>query len=147
MPQPQPVRSGDVTLDRVRDLWPRVLDRVRDGSRVAYLLVRETKPISLSNNILTLSQSNSGALAAFMQGGHAERVRQAILDELKLDVTVEMTLGDSAAPEKAAPAPEPVVEDDAPREDDEAIDASPENGLALLERELGARKITEFEAE
>ena len=82
-----------------------------------------------------------------MQGGHAERVRQAILDELKLDVTVEMTLGDSAAPEKAAPAPEPVVEDDAPREDDEAIDASPENGLALLERELGARKITEFEAE
>ena len=147
MPQPQPVRSGDVTLDRVRDLWPRVLDRVRDGSRVAYLLVRETKPISLSNNILTLSQSNSGALAAFMQGGHAERVRQAILDELKLDVTVEMTLGDSAAPAKAAPAPEPVVEDDAPREDDEAIDASPENGLALLERELGARKITEFEAE
>ena len=147
VPQPQPVSSGDVTLDRVRDLWPRVLDRVRDGSRVAYLLVRETKPISLSNNILTLSQSNSGALAAFMQGGHAERVRQAILDELKLDVTVEMTLGDSAAPAKAAPAPEPVVEDDAPREDDEAIDASPENGLALLERELGARKITEFEAE
>ena len=147
VPQPQPVSSGDVTLDRVRDLWPRVLDRVREGSRVAYLLVRETKPISLSNNILTLSQSNSGALAAFMQGGHAERVRQAILDELKLDVTVEMTLGDSAAPEKAAPAPEPVVEDDAPREDDEAIDASPENGLALLERELGARKITEFEAE
>ena len=147
VPQPQPVSSGDVTLDRVRDLWPRVLDRVREGSRVAYLLVRETKPLSLSNNILTLSQSNSGALAAFMQGGHAERVRQAILDELKLDVTVEMTLGDSAAPEKAAPAPEPVVEDDAPREDDEAIDASPENGLALLERELGARKITEFEAE
>ena len=147
VPQPQPVSSGDVTLDRVRDLWPRVLDRVRDGSRVAYLLVRETKPISLSNNILTLSQSNSGALAAFMQGGHAERVRQAILDELKLDVTVEMTLGDSATPAKAAPAPEPVVEDDAPREDDEAIDASPENGLALLERELGARKITEFEAE
>ena len=147
VPQPQPVSSGDVTLDRVRDLWPRVLDRVREGSRVAYLLVRETKPLSLSNNILTLSQSNSGALAAFMQGGHAERVRQAILDELKLDVTVEMTLGDSAAPAKAAPAPEPVVEDDAPREDDEAIDASPENGLALLERELGARKITEFEAE
>lgn len=146
-PQPQPASTGDVTLDRVRDLWPRVLDRVREGSRVAFLLVRETKPISLSNNILTLSQSNSGALAAFMQGGHAERVRQAVLDELKMDVTVEMTLGDAAAPPKAAPAPQPVVEDDAPREDDEAIDASPENGLALLERELGARKITEFEAE
>lgn len=147
-PEPAPASSGDVTLDRVRDLWPRVLDRVREGSRVAFLLVRETKPVSLSNNILTLSQSNSGALAAFMQGGHAERVRQAVLDELKLDVTVEMTLGDNApAPRPAAPTPPPPPEDDAPSEDDESIEATPESGLELLERELGARKITEFEAE
>jgi DNA polymerase-3 subunit gamma/tau len=141
--------SGDVTLDRIRDLWPRVLDRVRDGSRVAYLLVRDTRPVSLSNSILTLSQSNSGAMAAFMQGGHAERVRQALLDELKLDVTVEMTLGESPAASKPAATPEAPAapEDDLPSEDDEAVEATPESGLELLERELGARKITEFDAE
>jgi DNA polymerase-3 subunit gamma/tau len=138
-----------VTLDKVLALWPRVLDRVRENSRVAYLLVRDTRPVSLSNSILTLSQTNSGALAAFTQGGHAERVRQAILDELKLDLTVEMTLGDVPAP-KAQQAPQPAApepDEDLPSEDDEAIEATAEAGLELLQRELGARKITEFEAE
>jgi DNA polymerase-3 subunit gamma/tau len=135
-------------LDKVLALWPRVLDRVRDNSRVAFLLVRDTRPVSLGNGVLTLSQSNSGAMAAFTQGGHAERVRQAILDELKLDLTVEMTLGDVAAP-PVPKAPEPAFtpDDDLPSEDDEAIEATAEAGMALLQRELGARTITEFEAD
>jgi DNA polymerase-3 subunit gamma/tau len=142
------VAGADPSLDKVLQLWPRVLDRVREGSRVAHLLVRETTPVSLSNSILTLSQSNSGAMAAFMQGGHAERVRQAILDELKLDLTVEMTLGDGSPAVRPAPTPAASTgDDDAPSEDDEAIEATPESGLELLERELGARKITEFDAE
>ncbi len=145
---PAPKPASDVPLDKVLALWPRVLDRVRDNSRVAFLLVRDTRPVSLSNGILTLTQSNSGAMAAFTQGGHAERVRQAILDELKLDLTVEMTLGD-VAPPPAAKAPEPVTvtDDDLPSEDDEAIEATAEAGMALLQRELGARTITEFEAD
>lgn len=139
--------ASDVPLDKVLALWPRVLDRVRGNSRVAFLLVRDTRPVSLSNNILTLSQSNSGAMAAFTQGGHAERVRQAILDELKLDLTVEMTLGDVPAPKPAAkaPEPEPIVDEDLPSEDDEAIESTAEAGMALLQRELGARTIREFE--
>ncbi len=141
--------ATNVPLDKVLALWPRVLDRVRENSRVAFLLVRDTRPVSLTNGILTLSQSNSGAMAAFTQGGHAERVRQAILDELTLDLTVEMTLGDASAPRAARPAPEPVPEpdDDPPSEDDEAVVATAESGLALLERELGARKLREYEAE
>lgn len=138
----------DVLLDKVLALWPRVLDRVRENSRVAFLLVRDTRPVSLSNSILTLTQANSGAMAAFTQGGHAERVRQAILDELKLDLTVEMTLGDAPPPSASkVPPPEPEPEDDLPSEDDEAIVSTAESGLELLQRELGARKITEFEAE
>ncbi len=140
--------ASDVPLDKVLALWPRVLDRVRENSRVAFLLVRDTRPVSLSNNILTLTQANSGAMAAFTQGGHAERVRQAILDELKLDLTVEMTLGEAPATAVSqTPAPEPEPEDDLPSEDDEAIVSTAESGLELLQRELGARKITEFEAE
>lgn len=137
-------------LDKVLALWPRVLDRVQANSRVAHLLVRDCRPVSLSNSILTLSQTNAGAVAAFAQGGHAERVRQAILDELKLDLTVEMTLGDQppAAPARPA-APEPVADDveDAPSEDDESVEATAETGLELLQRELGGRKIAEFDAE
>ena len=140
--------ASDVPLDKVLALWPRVLDRVRENSRVAFLLVRDTRPVSLSNNILTLTQANSGAMAAFTQGGHAERVRQALLDELKLDLTVEMTLGEAPATAVSqTPAPEPEPEDDLPSEDDEAIVSTAESGLELLQRELGARKITEFEAE
>jgi len=144
---PAPAATSDVPLDKVLALWPRVLDRVQANSRVAHLLVRDCRPVSLSNSILTLSQTNAGAVAAFAQGGHAERVRQAILDELKLDLTVEMTLGDQPAPTR--PAAEPVVEDveDTPSEDDESVEATAETGLELLQRELGGRKIAEFDAE
>ncbi|HRY10496.1 MAG: DNA polymerase III subunit gamma and tau [Actinobacteria bacterium] len=141
--------SSDVPMDKLMALWPRVLDRVQANSRVAHLLVRDCRPVSLSNSILTLSQTNAGAVAAFAQGGHAERVRQAILDELKLDLTVEMTLGDQPPATRPA-APEVVVtdsEDDTPSEDDESVEATAETGLELLQRELGGRKIAEFDAE
>ncbi|MEZ5184503.1 MAG: DNA polymerase III subunit gamma and tau [Candidatus Nanopelagicales bacterium] len=145
--QPASAPTADVPLDKIIALWPRVLDRVKDNSRVAWLLVRDCRPVSLSNSILTLTQTNGGAVAAFTQGGHAERVRQAILDEMQLDFTVEMTLGDNAAP--VAPPPDPVVEevDDEPSEDDVAVVATAESGLELLERELGGRKIAEFDTE
>ncbi len=146
-PAPAPTASSDVPLDKVIALWPRVLDKVKDNSRVAWLLVRDCRPVSLSNGILALTQSNGGAVAAFTQGGHAERVRQAILDELKLDLTVEMTLGQNA-PAPAAAAPEPILDpEDAPSDDDEAVEATVENGLELLQRELGGRKIAEFDTE
>ncbi|MBK6762292.1 MAG: DNA polymerase III subunit gamma and tau [Micrococcales bacterium] len=146
-PAPAPAASSDVPLDKVIALWPRVLDKVKDNSRVAWLLVRDCRPVSLSNGILALTQSNGGAVAAFTQGGHAERVRQAILDELKLDLTVEMTLGQNA-PAPAAAAPEPILDpEDAPSDDDEAVEATVENGLELLQRELGGRKIAEFDTE
>ncbi|MCU0299029.1 MAG: DNA polymerase III subunit gamma and tau [Candidatus Nanopelagicales bacterium] len=146
-PQQRPTTS-DVPLDKILALWPRVLDRVRENSRVAFLLVRDSRPVSLTNSILTLTQSNSGALAAFTQGGHAERVRQAILDEMRLDLTVEMTLGDDAPVRKPAVA-EPVLADpdDAPSDDDESVIATAETGLELLQRELGGHKIAEFDTE
>lgn len=142
--------AGDVSLDRLLPLWPRVLDRVKNNSRVALLLVRECRPVSLSNGILTLTQSNAGAVAAFSQGGHAERVRQAILDELGLDLTIEMTLGDNAPAARSGPTaataePEPI--EDLPSDDDESVDATAESGLELLQRELGGRKIAEFDVE
>ena len=141
----------DVPLDKLIALWPRVLDRVKLNSRVAWLLVRDCQPVSISSSILTLTQSNGGAVAAFTQGGHAERVRQAILDEMHLDLTVEMTLGGDALPPPAHPAPvaatEPEIIDDAPADDDEAVEATAESGLELLQRELGGRKIAEFDTE
>ena len=104
--QPQATPSApprDVPLDKLIALWPRVLDRVKLNSRVAWLLVRDCQPVSISSSILTLTQSNGGAVAAFTQGGHAERVRQAILDEMHLDLTVEMTLGGDALPPACTP--------------------------------------------
>ena len=121
------------------------------NSRVAWLLVRDCQPVSISSSILTLTQSNGGAVAAFTQGGHAERVRQAILDEMRLDLTVEMTLGGDALPPPAHPEPaavrEPEIVDDAPSDDDEAVEATAESSLELLQRELGGRKIAEFDTE
>jgi DNA polymerase-3 subunit gamma/tau len=149
VPTPEERPSSDVPLDKVVALWPRVLERVKEHSRVAWLLVRDCRPVSLSNSILTLTQSNAGAVAAFNQGGHAERIRQALLDELRMELTVEMTLG-SNAPEPAQPKPPepaPAAAEDEPADDDESLEASAETGLELLQRELGGHKIAEYENE
>ena len=44
-------------------------------------------------------------------------------------------------------ATEPEIIDDAPADDDEAVEATAESGLELLQRELGGRKIAEFDTE
>ena len=148
-PAPQERSASDVPLDKVVALWPRVLERVKEHSRVAWLLVRDCRPVSLSNSILTLTQSNAGAVAAFNQGGHGERIRQALLDELRMELTVEMTLG-SDAPTPSQPQsrdPGPAAAADEPADDDEALESTAESGLELLQRELGGHLIAEYENE
>lgn len=146
---PAAAQSDGPSLDQLLPLWPRILDRVKETSRVAWLLVRETRPVSLSNGILTLAHTSAGPVAAFQASGHGERVRQAILDDAGVDVTVEMILGSQpagTARPRAAP-PEPVADDDTPSEDDPVAEDPGVTGVALIEQQLGGRTIAEFDAE
>ena len=145
-------------------MWPAVLDALKTYSRVAWMAFASSAPISLSTGVLAVAIDNAGTVINIRSSGHDVRLRQAILDVQRRDVTIDVVLAPNAsgaaAVAAAAPAPAsdsgsashddgpPVVsippfEPDTPSIDDE--DAVEESGIDLVMRTLGATQIGEIE--
>ena len=93
--------SGDDTMiTRIRDGWPAILERLASSSRVAWTAFHAATPVSCSNGALAVAVASPGNVRAIAQRGHDERLRQAIIDVLALDLTIDV-LHD---PEPARPA-------------------------------------------
>ncbi len=92
---------GDETLiTRIRDAWPAILERLASSSRVAWTAFHAATPVSCTNGALAVAVAEPGNVRAIAQRGHDERLRQAIIDVLALDLTIDV-LHD---PEPARPA-------------------------------------------
>ena len=103
-PAPAAVASAsgdDTTITRIRDSWPAILDRLASSSRVAWTVFHAATPVSCAGGALAVAVAEPGNVRAIAQRGHDERLRQAIIDVLGLDVTIDV-LHD---PEPARPAP------------------------------------------
>lgn len=143
-------------------MWPAVLDALKGYSRVAWMAFASSAPISVTNGVLAVAIDNAGTLINIRSSGHDVRLRQAILDVLRRDVTIDAVLvpnsSGAAAVAAAAPstapvssaqddgpsvAPMPPFELDTPSIDDE--DAVEESGIDLVMRTLGATQIGEIE--
>ncbi|MUH46846.1 MAG: DNA polymerase III subunit gamma/tau, partial [Actinobacteria bacterium] len=157
--------ASDGGLPEMRSMWPAVLDALKTYSRVAWMAFANSAPISVSNGVLAVAIDSAGTAINIKSSGHDERLRQAILDVLRLDVKVDVVLAPNsagaAAVAAAAPAPasaagrstapEPVsavdssaaIDLDTPSIDDD--DAVEESGIDLVMRTLGATQIGEIE--
>jgi DNA polymerase-3 subunit gamma/tau len=93
--------SDDTAIVRVREAWPAVLERLASSSRVAWTAFHAATPVSCTNGALAVAVAEPGNVRAISQRGHDERLRQALIDVLALDVTIDV-LHD---PEPARPAP------------------------------------------
>ena len=207
-PTPGPTRDTRPrpSLDAVRNAWPAVLDSVSASSRVAWFALHGAQPVSLSEGVLAIAVSEPGNVRAITERGHDERLRQAIIDALGMDVSIDVLLDPAAAKAGSGvtaasaagrpPAPGPgdpgatgaaatqrtgserpgdaagargpgraaatgargadliraaanaATGEEAPDEpsaDDPDLDASGQDGLALITRELGARPIGEID--
>ncbi len=82
--------AGPGDLERVREAWPTILDRLAASSRVAWTAFHAATPVSCSAGALAVAVAESGYARAIAQRGHDERLRQAVLDVLSLDVTVDV---------------------------------------------------------
>jgi len=127
-------------------MWPAVLDAVKSYSRVAWMLFSASQPLSISEGTLAIGVTNAGQVNNARASGHDERMRQAILDVMRVDVRIDVVLDPNAvAPSGKAgdsatiKAPEP----DSPSMDDENQDE--ETGVDLAIRALGATQIGEIE--
>ncbi len=149
----EPVASAPVTaaaasgvgLTELKSMWPAVLDAVKSYSRVAWVLFSVSAPLSLVNGVLAVGLDNANKINNARASGHDERLRQAILDVLQLDVKIDVVLAPDVASTVTSTGAErtspPVA--DTPSMDDENMDDS--SGVDLALRALGATQIGEIE--
>ena len=136
---PAPAAEASLTLADIATMWPAVLEGLKSMSRVAWMLFSDSTPVSWDDGILAVSVPDVGKANNARANGHDQRLRQVILDSLRVDVRVDVIAGGTATtpstPSPAADAPSP----------DDADDADVLTGESLAMRELGATVIGEIE--
>ena len=139
------VEASAAGLPELKSMWPAVLDAVKAYSRVAWVLFSVSAPLSLESGVLAVGLDNANKINNARASGHDERLRQAILDVMHLDVKIDVVLASDvggAVTATGAERTEPLVTD-TPSMDDENMDDAVGVDLAL--RELGATQIGEIE--
>jgi len=139
-PAPPSAPTGaSVCLSDVTTMWPAILEGLKSMSRVAWMVFSDSRPLSLDAGVLAVGVPEESKVRNARASGHAERLRQVILDVMHADVQVDVVAtGSSPMPAAAAaPSDEPSL-DDSDSDDDVS-------GEALAMRELGATVIGEIE--
>lgn len=134
---PESTAAGALTLADIATMWPAVLEGLKSMSRVAWMLFSDSTPVSWNDGILAVSVPDVGKATNARANGHDQRLRQVILDSLRIDVRVDVVVGGTST------APVAVVVD-MPSPDD-ADDVEELTGESLAMRELGATVIGEIE--
>ncbi len=99
---------GGLSLVDVRQLWPGVLTRVQKMRRYAWaLLSQNAQVMDVAGGVITIGLVNAGARDSFVQGGHDEILRQALIDELGVDWSVEAVIDGSNLSGRTSRQPEP----------------------------------------
>jgi DNA polymerase-3 subunit gamma/tau len=162
-PEASPAARGAATgpgLPEIRSLWPAVLDALKLYKRVAWMAFANAAPLSLSNGVLAVAIDNAGTAINIRSSGHDKLLREAILDVMHIDVTIDVVLAPNSAgaaavaaaapspssPDAGSQSPAPLSalpEVDAPSMDDE--NTTDESGVDLAMRALGAVQIGEIE--
>ena len=132
--------AGPTSLSDVTTMWPAILEGLKSMSRVAWMVFSDSRPLSLDAGVLAVGVPEESKVRNARASGHAERLRQVIIDVMHADVQVDVVAtGTTPAPTSsgAASPDEPSLDDS-----DSADDVS---GEALALRELGATVIGEIE--
>jgi DNA polymerase-3 subunit gamma/tau len=82
---------------RVRSAWSAILTQLAGDSRVAWTAFHAATPVSVSQGVLAVAVAEPGNVRAIAQRGHDERLRQAIIDVLGLDLSIDVLHDPGAA--------------------------------------------------
>ena len=136
-----PMTSGStVSLADVTTMWPAILEGLKSMSRVAWMVFSDSRPLSLDAGVLAVGVPEESKVRNARASGHAERLRQVIIDVMHADVQVDVVATGSSP----TPASAESVSSDEPSLDDSDSDDDV-SGEALAMRELGATVIGEIE--
>lgn len=137
---PAPPSSSSASLSDVTTMWPAILEGLKSMSRVAWMVFSDSQPLSLDAGVLAVGVPEESKVRNARGSGHAERLRQVIIDVMHADVQVDVVATGSMPHPPAVSAPavdEPSLDDS---DTDEDVSAE-----ALAMRELGATVIGEIE--
>ena len=132
--------TGTTSLADVTTMWPAILEGLKSMSRVAWMVFSDSRPLSLDAGVLAVGVPEESKVRNARASGHAERLRQVIIDVMHADVQVDVVATGSAPPPTATGSASP----DEPSLDD-SDSADDVSGEALALRELGATVIGEIE--
>ena len=136
----EPVMTGEVTFAQLRDHWPAVLEVLKGESRVAWMVMQDTAPLSISEDrIVAVAFANAGAMNNAVKSKHDEKLRAAIKQVLRADVRIEATVDPKQA--KAVATKKEVAESGDAAPDDEAV--TKRSALDMVTNMLGAQVIGE----
>jgi len=102
--------TGAVDLHEIRRLWPNVLDQVKQYRRAVWMMLFEkSQVLDVDDRFLTLGLGDLGSVRNFGTGGKDEIVRQAVIDVLGLDRSIQAVHDPSlSGPAVSAATPAPV---------------------------------------
>ena len=99
---------ADLDVATIRRVWPEVLGRVFAMRRVTWTFVSQhAQVIDYDGERLVLGIATTGLAQTFRAGNHAEVLRQALIDEIGLDVRVEGVPPGAHTPISHASSPVP----------------------------------------
>ena len=168
-----PTAATALNFAEVQSLWPAVLEALKSMSRVSWTTFSEASPLSVDDATLVVAVQSAGVVTAIRNGGHEERLRQAVRDVLRADRRIEVILDPGRAPAATAPtapprdapsdappaapkrskrqaaaeavaAAEQEAAADEPSPDDPTIAADGVTGEDLIIKTLGAKRIGEI---
>jgi DNA polymerase III subunit gamma/tau len=96
--------SGGLTLVDVRRLWPDIVEATKLRRRLTWIhLTQHAQVVAVDGDTLTLGFANAGACESFLKGGSVDIVRQAAIDVVGADWTIEAIVDPGAQPPTADP--------------------------------------------
>jgi DNA polymerase-3 subunit gamma/tau len=135
-----PASGGGVSLADVTTMWPAILEGLKSMSRVAWMVFSDSRPLSLDAGVLAVGVPEESKVRNARSSGHAERLRQVVIDVMHGDVQIDVVATGSEPLPQAASTPG----SDVPSLDDSDSDDDV-SGEELAVRELGATVIGEIE--
>jgi DNA polymerase III subunit gamma/tau len=112
--RPSPPREGSsqparmLSLVDVRRSWPDVLENVKEKRRFTWILLSQNAQVSdFDGTTLTVGLVSAGARDSFIGGGSEEILRQAMIDVLGIEVTVEAIVDHGVPSTSPSPASGP----------------------------------------
>jgi DNA polymerase-3 subunit gamma/tau len=110
-----PPAPGQLGLVDVRQLWPGVLDRVKQMRRYAWILLSQNAHVKdVGGGVITIGLLNAGARDSFTRSGADEILHQALIDELGVDWRVDAIIDGASDVRSAVSAEEPPLAEPPP---------------------------------